>query len=39
MMSYCLRNTRYKVIKALQKFGGKFRRFQFTKYELETRKV
>ena len=39
MMFYCPRNSRYKVIEALQKFGGEFRRFQFTKYGLETWKV
>ncbi len=36
MMFYCPGNTRYKVIEALQKFGGEFRRFQFTKYGLTT---
>ncbi len=36
MMFYCPGNTRYKVIEALQKFGGEFRRFQFTKYGLVT---
>jgi len=36
MMFYCPGNTRYKVIEALRKFGGEFRRFQFTKYGLET---
>jgi len=36
MMFYCPRNTRYKVIEALQKFGGEFKRFQFTKYGLGT---
>ncbi len=36
MMFYCPENTRYKVIEALQKFGGEFRRFQFTKNGLET---
>ncbi|MGC8706226.1 MAG: dehydrogenase [Desulfurella sp.] len=36
MMLYCPKNTRYKVIEALQKFGGEFRRYQFTKYGLET---
>lgn len=35
MMLYCPKNTRYKVIETLQKFGGEFRRFQFTKYGLE----
>ena len=39
MMFYCPRNTRYSVIKELQKFGGEFRRFQFTKYGLETWKI
>jgi D-glycero-alpha-D-manno-heptose-7-phosphate kinase len=39
MMFYCPGNTRYKVIEALQKFGGEFRRFQFTKYGLETWRV
>jgi D-glycero-alpha-D-manno-heptose-7-phosphate kinase len=39
MMFYCPKNTRYKVIEALQKFGGEFRRFQFTKYGLETWRV
>ena len=39
MMFYCPGNTRYKVIESLQKFGGEFRRFQFTKYGLETWKV
>jgi len=36
MMFYCPKNTRYKVIEALEKFGGEFRRFQFTKYGLTT---
>jgi D-glycero-alpha-D-manno-heptose-7-phosphate kinase len=39
MMFYCPKNTRYKLIEALQKFGGEFRRFQFTKYGLETWRV
>jgi len=39
MIFYCPGNTRYKVIEALRKFGGEFRRFQFTKYGLETWKV
>ena len=39
MMFYCPKNTRYKVIEVLQKFGGEFRRFQFTKYGLETWRV
>jgi D-glycero-alpha-D-manno-heptose-7-phosphate kinase len=33
---YCLGNTRYDVIEALKKFGGEFRRFDFTKYGLTT---
>jgi D-glycero-alpha-D-manno-heptose-7-phosphate kinase len=37
MMFYCPQNTRYKVIKTLsERFGGEFRRFQFTKYGLTT---
>jgi len=36
MILYCPKNTRYKVIEALQKFGGEFRRYQFVKYGLET---
>ena len=39
MMLYCPNNTRYKVIESLQKFGGEFRRYQFTKYGLETWKI
>ncbi len=39
MIFYCPKNTRYSVIEALQKFGGEFRRFQFTKYGLETWRV
>ena len=31
MMLYCPRNTRYKVIEALKKLGGEFRRYQFVK--------
>lgn len=30
MMFYCPETTRYNVINSLQKFGGEFRRFQFT---------
>ena len=30
MMFYCPENTRYNVINSLQKYGGEFRRFQFT---------
>ena len=36
MMFYCPNSTRYSVIKALQKFGGEFRRYQFTDLGLET---
>ena len=33
---YCPENTRYKVVNALQKFGGSIRRFEFTNNGLET---
>jgi D-glycero-alpha-D-manno-heptose-7-phosphate kinase len=36
MMFYCPKNTKYKVMEALNKFGGKFKRYQFTKYGLKT---
>ncbi len=36
MMFYCPNGARYSVIKALQKFGGEFRRYQFTDSGLET---
>jgi len=39
MMFYCPNNSRYKVIEALKRFGGEFRRYQFSKYGLETWKV
>ena len=39
MIFYCPRNTRYKVIEALQRFGGEVRSFQFTKYGLETWRI
>lgn len=39
MILYCPKNIRYKVIEALQKFGGEFRRYQFTKYGVETWKI
>lgn len=39
MMLYCPENARYKVIETLQKFGGEFRRFQFTERGVETWKV
>lgn len=36
MILYCPENSRYNVIEALSKFGGEFRRFQFTKHGVET---
>ena len=33
---YCPNNTRYKVIETLKKYGGEFRRFQFTNIGLQT---
>jgi D-glycero-alpha-D-manno-heptose-7-phosphate kinase len=33
---YCPENTRYRVVNALQKFGGSIRRFEFTNNGLET---
>lgn len=39
MIIYCPANVRYKVIEALSKFGGEFRRYQFTEYGVETWKV
>ncbi len=33
-MFFCPGNSRYRVIEALQKFGGEFRRFNFTEYGL-----
>ncbi|MDW8464050.1 MAG: dehydrogenase [Geminocystis sp.] len=39
MMLYCPGNSRYKVIEAISKFGGEFRRFQFTDYGVERWKV
>jgi D-glycero-alpha-D-manno-heptose-7-phosphate kinase len=33
---YCPANTRYEVIKALEKFGGSVQRYEFTKQGLET---
>ena len=36
MMFYCPKNTKYKVIESLRKFGGEFRRYQFTKHGLKT---
>lgn len=39
MMIYCPENTRYNVIEKLKKFGGEFRRYQFTKYGVESWKA
>ena len=39
MMFYCPDNARYGVIKSLQKFGGEFRRYQFTDLGLETWRI
>jgi len=36
---YCPGNTRYQVIEALKKFGGEFRRYNFTDYGLVTWKA
>ena len=36
---YCPQNTRYSVIEALSKFGGKVRRFEFTLSGLKTWKI
>jgi D-glycero-alpha-D-manno-heptose-7-phosphate kinase len=39
MMFYCPQNTRYEVINELKRFGGEFRRFQFTQHGLRTWKA
>lgn len=39
MMFYCPKNNKYKVIEELIKFGGEFRRYQFTKDGLKTWRV
>lgn len=39
MILYCPMNTRYSVIESLQKFGGEFRRYQFTERGLETWRI
>ena len=39
MMLYCPVNMRYSVIEALQRFGGEFRRYQFTERGLETWRI
>jgi len=36
MIFYCPANTKYNVIKSLDKFGGRYRRFQFTEHGLTT---
>lgn len=36
IMFYCPDNTRFRVYKALKKFGGKFKRYQFVTQGLET---
>jgi D-glycero-alpha-D-manno-heptose-7-phosphate kinase len=36
MFFYCPGNTRYRVIEALEQFGGQARRYEFTKQGLET---
>jgi D-glycero-alpha-D-manno-heptose-7-phosphate kinase len=36
MIFYCPANTKYAVIKALEKFGGRHRNFQFTENGLKT---
>jgi len=39
MMFYCPKNTKYKVIEALKKFGGEFIKYQFTKDGLKTWRI
>ena len=36
MVFYCPKNTRYKVMQALSKFKGEFKKYQFTKNGLTT---
>lgn len=36
MFFYCPKNSRYQVIETLQKYGGEFRRYQFTTQGLQT---
>jgi D-glycero-alpha-D-manno-heptose-7-phosphate kinase len=36
MIFYCPGNSKYQVIDELQKFGGRYRRYQFTKHGLKT---
>jgi len=39
MMFYSSKNTKYKVMEALSKFGGEFRQYQFTRHGLKTWRV
>jgi len=39
MMLYCPKNTRYKVIDALRKYGGEFKRYEYTKRGIESWKI
>ena len=39
LMMYCPNNSRFKVIDTMKRFGGEFRRYQFTKYGLETWRI
>jgi D-glycero-alpha-D-manno-heptose-7-phosphate kinase len=39
MFFYCPGNTRYQVIKALEKFDGSTQRYEFTRQGLETWKI
>lgn len=36
MIFYCPKNTKFKVIKSLEKFGGQHRNYQFTEHGLKT---
>jgi len=36
MIFYCPGNTKYRVIKELERFGGKHRNYQFVKHGLKT---
>jgi D-glycero-alpha-D-manno-heptose-7-phosphate kinase len=39
MIFYCPGNTRYKVMKALESFGGNFKRYQFTEHGVHSWKI
>lgn len=39
MILYCPKNTKYKVMEALEKFGGQFKRYQFTERGVESWKA